>query len=188
MEKVYIDGIEQRATQPKRLRVLQEVLAGIEKDTILSLEIGSLHGASAKVLALFGPVICIDIWPDDSLRDFQQEMVETRVVPIRGKSSEVLPTLVRGSFDFAYVDGCHLYSSVLVDLQNVLPLVVQGGIICGDDLEKQLCSARDIEAAREAKNTDYIREEDYHPGVSLAVHEVFGWVNEVDGFWWVKNR
>jgi cephalosporin hydroxylase len=36
-----------------------------------------------------------------------------------------------------FIDGDHAYSSVARDIRDYAPLVVDGGYICGDDLELQ---------------------------------------------------
>jgi predicted O-methyltransferase YrrM len=40
-------------------------------------------------------------------------------------------------FDMVFIDGDHAYSSVARDIRDYAPLVVDGGYICGDDLELQ---------------------------------------------------
>jgi tetratricopeptide (TPR) repeat protein len=93
-------------------------------------------------------------------------------------------------FDVAFVDGNHSYSSVLKDLQNSAPLVSEQGVICGDDLELQLCQL-DVEYAKENTQRDYIMDPEtqtqYHPGVSLAIGEFFGEVSAWEGFWAMRK-
>jgi len=53
----------------------------------------------------------------------------------RARSTEVLPALPAASFDLIYIDGSHRYEDVRFDLQQAKRLAVEGGIICGDDLD-----------------------------------------------------
>ena len=64
------------------------------------------------------------------------------------------------------------------------PLVRTGGVLCGDDLEIQLDGVIQAEVER-LKNIQYYRE--YHPGVTLAVGQVFGPVWAEDGVWAVRR-
>lgn len=115
---------------------------------------------------------------------------ERLIVPIRGKSDELLPILQQEGFDLIFIDGAHDYASVSKDLGNCSRLVVQGGIICGDDLELQHHQI-DTVHGWEHRQKDYILDplsnRWYHPGVTFAVFERFGKVSERDGFWAVRN-
>jgi predicted O-methyltransferase YrrM len=110
---------------------------------------------------------------------------------IRGWSADVLPQLRVGSYDLVFLDGDHSYANVRADLDNAMPLVTEGGIICGDDLELQ---ADDVNAeiARGKPSLDYVYAMNldcaYHPGVSLAVYESFGRVSEWAGFWAMQKK
>lgn len=104
----------------------------------------------------------------------------------RGDASTFLPVLAADSFDFIYVDGDHKYTKAKMDLQQAKRLVKKDfGIICGDDLEF-LPTPELYAFAQLYPNRDYIREpHNLHPGVLASVHEEFGSVNMVNGFWWV---
>jgi len=94
----------------------------------------------------------------------------------RGRSRDVLPKLPRGHYDMVYVDASHYYEDVLADLKMAAPLVREGGILCGDDLELQI---GDVDEAfvRSKIREDYVRDPvsgtGFHPGVALACHEFF---------------
>lgn len=112
------------------------------------------------------------------------------IKPFKGFTREVLKTLQSGFFDFIYVDASHLYNGVLHDLRWALQLLRPGGVICGDDLELQ---KKDVDAVQAEKNKE--RDllicsrsgREYHPGVTLAVAEMFGdRVVCQDGFWYVR--
>ena len=96
--------------------------------------------------------------------------------------------LAPGSFNLVYIDGSHYYSDVLNDLHLAKQLVCNDfAVICGDDLEIPIQSEEHIHICRKLTTIDYTSDSygRYHPGVSLAVHEVFGEVNVKDGFWWI---
>ncbi|TKB66558.1 MAG: glycosyltransferase [Nitrospira sp.] len=113
------------------------------------------------------------------------------VLPLRGPSTVMLPALPRNYFDLVFVDGDHSYAAVLADITAAAGLIKDGGILCGDDLERQ-CSEIDQDYARTQIDSDYIRDprsgQEYHPGVTLAVGELFGEVSHVVGCWAVRKR
>ena len=73
----------------------------------------------------------------------------------------------------------------------------EGGIICGDDLNLQLHEI-DQNNALKNKHKDFIEDpltkKNFHPGVTVAVSEIFGEASSWGGFWamqkindiWVK--
>lgn len=110
---------------------------------------------------------------------------------LRGQSDNILPLLRPGTFDVVFIDGDHSYTPVLKDIKNSLALVKDGGIICGDDLNLQL-SQVDAENTRKNAEADFIKDtktnRNYHPGVTLAVAEIFGEVSSWGGFWAMQKR
>jgi predicted O-methyltransferase YrrM len=118
--------------------------------------------------------------------------VVDHVVPIRGRSHDVLSLLREARFDLVFVDGSHAYSDCRRDLELAAPLVRDGGLLCGDDLELQL-DAVDAEFAEASREADYVRDpksqRDFHPGVCLAVARFFGRrVSAREGFWLQRRR
>lgn len=109
---------------------------------------------------------------------------------VRARSEEILPLLGSNQFDLVYIDGNHAYKQVLRDITNAIPLVREGGILCGDDLELQL-SVVDVENARRNSEADFILDpktnQKFHPGVTLAVAECFGEVSAWDKFWVMRK-
>jgi predicted O-methyltransferase YrrM len=105
---------------------------------------------------------------------------------LRGKSENILPLLRENTFDIIFIDGDHAYTSVLKDIKNSLALVKEGGIICGDDLNLQLSQVDKAIATQHAED-DFIKDpktnRNYHPGVTLALAEIFGDVSVWGGFW-----
>jgi predicted O-methyltransferase YrrM len=105
---------------------------------------------------------------------------------LRGQSDSILPLLRPNTFDIIFIDADHAYTPVLRDIKNALDLVKEGGIICGDDLNLQLHTVDKDNTVKNAE-ADFIKDSktgrNYHPGVTLAVAEVFGEVSMWGGFW-----
>ena len=93
----------------------------------------------------------------------------------------------RNIFDFIYIDASHYYKDVKRDLTEVIHVAKQDfSIICGDDLEIGVDESL-LDLARDNISKDFIgsKHGPFHPGVMLAVYEVFGKVNVSNGFWWI---
>jgi predicted O-methyltransferase YrrM len=177
-----------RPTAAWRLEVMRQVCGALRQArgrSLRVLEIGSLLGESAKVLAQYGSVTCVDLWDyEGGLTTFMRNVDGLPVNASRGSSVDLLPTLPDAMFDVVYVDGDHTYPIVEHDMYQAKRLIAVGGIVCGDDLEKQLVTDADVQESEAFSRKDY--HHDYHPGVSLAVYRVFGRVQEQGGFWWVQ--
>lgn len=110
---------------------------------------------------------------------------------LRGKSDNLLPLLRENTFDLVFIDADHAYTPVLNDIKNSLALVKEGGIICGDDLNLQLTQVDRDNTLKHAED-DFIKDSktnrNYHPGVTLAVAEIFGEVSAWGGFWAMQKR
>jgi hypothetical protein len=104
----------------------------------------------------------------------------------RGKSEEILPLLRENTFDIVFIDADHTYTPVKRDILHAMPLVRDGGLICGDDLNLQFADV-DQPNAQANGDRDFIKDpktgRNFHPGVTLAVHEIFGRVSMWGGFW-----
>lgn len=147
----------------------------IEKPSLIAMEKALKEG---KIFDLF-------------LHNIKSAGVANLVEVKRGWSKDILPALPRESFDLVFIDGSHFYKDVLSDLQNSSVLVKNGGVICGDDLELQFNEV-DADFLSQNKGNDTLRDpllqKDYHPGVTLAVHEFFGQqVSCWKGFWAMKK-
>jgi len=110
----------------------------------------------------------------------------------RGFSDDILPTLPAGCFDIVYIDGDHSYAQVRQDLVNAAPLVRDGGLLCGDDLEVLFAECNQALCLKWAElGAEYVRDPatglGYHPGVSLAVWRHFGDVSRW-GLTWAMQR
>jgi len=75
-----------------------------------------------------------------------------------------------GSIKFIHIDASHEYESVFETIKLVLPKMVIGGIICGDDYE----SAN-------------INRDDLHGGVERAVKETLPNHNHIGNLWYFIN-
>jgi predicted O-methyltransferase YrrM len=110
---------------------------------------------------------------------------------VRGRSAQALAGFERGSVDLLYLDGSHYYADVKADIAASIPLLSDGGILCGDDLELQIPDVGHAEVMAAIEH-DYTTHEamrrGYHPGVTLAVHESLGRVPTLGGFWYIKRR
>ena len=165
-----------------------------------------------------GEIVCVDPWipyfkpeeimPNKALSVMQTALKSNRIFQLflhninaanisnmttimRGTSDKVLPLLKERSFNMAFIDGSHYYSSVINDLKNAEKLVCDGGILCGDDLELQSYEV-DIEFAEANKEIDLAFDpktgKEYHPGVSLAIRDFFkGPVSYSKGFWAMRR-
>ncbi len=104
----------------------------------------------------------------------------------RGKSENILKFLKSDSFSVVFIDADHTYNYVKDDILNSMRLVQNYGIICGDDLNLQISDV-DKNYAIENMNKDFINDpktnKNYHPGVTVAVNEIFGEVSSWGGFW-----
>ena len=116
---------------------------------------------------------------------------ELKTQHFRGKSENILCQLKNEIYDVVFIDADHTYKSVSKDIKNSLRLVKDGGIICGDDLNLQLCEI-DKDYANKNKDKDFIKDpltnKNYHPGVTLAVFEEFGEVSSWGGFWAMQRK
>lgn len=164
-----------------------------------------------------GTITCVDAWKpflereekQDNVYDTMEQALGTEAAyqlfshnintlptsitcqHLRGKSDNILPLLRPETFDIIFIDADHAYTPVLRDIKNSLDLVKDGGIICGDDLNMQLMQV-DKENALKNAEADFIKDpksnRNFHPGVTLAVAEVFGEVSMWGGFWAMQKQ
>lgn len=67
------------------------------------------------------------------IKRFEVEIQKNQVVIGRGFSDQILLTFEDEYFDWAYIDGNHLYDFVKKDLEICFKKVKKGGFITGDD-------------------------------------------------------
>jgi hypothetical protein len=70
---------------------------------------------------------------DDVAARFAQEITAGTVVLHRAPSAEALGSLPEAGLDWIYVDGNHLYESVMGDLSTALVKLRPGGLLACDD-------------------------------------------------------
>ncbi len=102
-------------------------------------------------------------------------------------SEEALQILRPGCFDLIFVDGDHSYDVMVKDLRGTIPLLKEGGLLCGDDLELPARMV-DKDFLWKNRNEDYVKDpktgQSYHPGVTLAIdREIIGGITIYNGFW-----
>lgn len=95
-----------------------------------------------------------------------QNFTEGNVNPLRCDVHEFLAGYT-GRMRFVHVDASHDYSSVRRTLERVLPHVVEGGIVCGDDLLTASLERADLDG-----------------GVERAVRECLPGFSSVGNIWW----
>jgi len=105
---------------------------------------------------------------------------------LRGQSENILKIIKDSSQSVVFIDADHTYNFVKKDILDSLRIVENYGIICGDDLNMQMMDI-DKKFAIENKNKDFIEDpktkRNYHPGVTIAIEEIFGEVSTWGGFW-----
>ena len=110
---------------------------------------------------------------------------------LRGQSTHILPLLRENTFDIIFIDGDHAYTPVLQDIKLSMPLIKEGGVICGDDLNLQFNQVSQENTFKHAEE-DFIKDpktnRNHHPGVTLAVHEIFGEVSMWGGFFAMQKK
>lgn len=198
-----------RQMTPQRLAVLGELVASLP-GPVRALEVGSYEGASALAISHAigergGEVVCVDPWApyfsgepmDERTAAMEADLASGAVfdrfrqnigsahplAPIRYVRATLKDARVTGAFDFVFIDACHRYSAVVQDIAIAMPLVRLGGILAGDDLEKQGADA--YREAQEGREQDMFR--GYHAGVTCAVWEAFGEVWCDEGVWAVRR-
>lgn len=183
LESDYYWADENRAATTGDRKVQTDLARRVARgDELLMAEVGTLIGDTAKHFAKSVPrakVLCVDTWfaasadaagahnlNDDLFSKFKDncrsEIASGRIQPWRGLSSVVADltanrTNMRGQFDLVYLDAGHSYEEVKADIEAWLPLLRDGGILCGHDFDN-------------VDSEDSIM----FPGVRKAVEEAFG--------------
>ncbi len=122
--------------RPDTARFLDTLLTAIEPKRIL--EIGCCIGFSAGLMARRmedgGELITIDRYPymiDLAIENIKTMGLENRIRLLVGHAQEILP-LLSGQFDFIFVDASKAQYPLF--LEQALPLLRTGGMICFDDV------------------------------------------------------
>lgn len=123
-------------------------------------EIGSWKGASARAMAdnTEGQIYCVDTFlgsPDEvahqearnyDLSDIRsvlsqftynmKEHIDSGKVNVLVHSSDdaaIIFSKLKFKFDMIFIDSLHEYEQVVKDIKNYLPLLIEGGLLCGHD-------------------------------------------------------
>jgi len=167
---------------PEHLYKLQQLAMGQRGIEGLYLELGSFEGRSSMAIceAIFpSALICVDTWEGGldgfghdktSYIRFIHNMSEADCLytDIRMDMFEYLKE-AKKEYTFIYLDASHDYPSVKKGIEMCLPLLVPGGLLCGDDF---------INAG--------LHREDLQGGVERAVREFIqaDKLNIKDNMWW----
>ncbi len=115
---------------------------------------------------------------------------ERYITPLREPSARALPKLAEERFDLIFVDGKHDYLSVIEDVKLARKSLKLGGILCGDDLDAQMHEVNQ-EFCRKMSSRDFVQNPEngvwFHPGVTHAVHDLFGQVAARNSIWGVQK-
>jgi len=161
------------------------------------IEIGCWEGKSTYNLAnsIYPEIlICNDTWLGNieeskctGIKHMTEVILETR--DIFGIFKDNMNTLTKGNYEivkedciewlttynkpikFCHIDASHEYESVKKTIELLLPNIVKGGIICGDDFLNSNLNRTDL-----------------HGGVERAVRELLpGFININDLWYWYKE-
>jgi len=176
-------------------RGLKTIAGYIASEGMTVVEVGSWKGKSTSVLAEIvqkhdGRVFAVDHWEGDEgtwnkpiaetydiFAIFRKNMrllgLEDTVHPLVMASEVAYPLFVDGSLDLIFLDGDHRYKGFKQDLENWIPKLRKGGIICGHDCERKYSNcSEEIKRAIDA-NLDKVTIDGIHPGIIKALCEQF---------------
>ena len=123
-----------------------ECLERYAKDRHVAVEIGTMMGVSASVIARAlnpsGKLFCVDPWEKDGdkenpcwsvcYREIQKKGLLPRVVFLRGFSHE-MEKMMPAQCDFIFVDGDHSYDGIKTDWGIVTRKLSIGGVVALHD-------------------------------------------------------
>ena len=185
----------------ERLLILRKIIKNNFKRKINVLEIGTHFGLGStqifiKNIPKNSTITCVDKWDHkiitkfDFLLPFLSTIINTSYnnINIIRAPSTFISQFKDNNYDLIYIDAAHQYNEVKKDIINAKKLANKNfSIICGDDLELSYSK----ENYRLSKNLVKKKIEKYtankqtfHPGVFLAVHEIFKKVTVKNGFWY----
>lgn len=122
-------------------------------------------------------------------RNIQLSGFADKIIILKGSSLQLVPAITDVNFDYVYIDGAHNYLNVLSDIKSTIKLLNQTAIIAGDDYELTYdeCDKEKIKNYILEDSMDYCvdtkTKKIFHPGVTQAVHDVFGSIPSHNGCW-----
>jgi predicted O-methyltransferase YrrM len=176
-----------------QLYTLIELINNVKPLNGSIIEIGSWEGKSASELAKAcypEILICNDTWLGNiqesiitgKIHDTELILQERDIYSIFINNMNILTKhnyeivkkdciewlkIYNNPIKFVYIDASHDYESVFETINLVLPKMVKGGVICGDDLL-----------------TAHIGRHDLHGGVERAVRELLPNFKSIDNLWY----
>ena len=183
-EVLFTEGM----TTEKQLNVLENACRDVRHIKGEVIEIGCWEGKSTIRIANTLPtdkVLAVDTWEGNFNEDPNHETVVSvkerdvysrfreniqagtkgNVIPIRMDCHD-FENMWFGDIKFLHIDACHDYKSVITTIRNLLPYMIEGGIMCGDDFQSA-----------------HMGRDDLNGGVERAVRESFS----SSGFGWEDN-
>ena len=116
------------------------------KDNSKFVEIGSWKGRSAAYMLVEiinskknVQLTSVDSWPAEEIYQIYRGNMNgflknpNLYKHIRGSSVEGSEHFENNSLDFVFIDACHLYECITLDIDTWLPKVKKGGILAGHD-------------------------------------------------------
>lgn len=179
---------------------LRSLIQKINKPYKKILEIGSWigNGSTRTIIEALhgqGVLYCVDHWQGNANVPRHQELVSHFdmlstfranvelyggagfIRPLVMSSGEAAAIVQNQAFDLVFIDGTHSYQATKLDIEQWLPKVVEGGILCGHDCEARVTHF-DKSLLWENRHRDAVQCQGVfpavHPGVILAVGEKFG--------------
>ena len=140
-----------------------------------------MNGRVTVIDTFDGGGSCLGDWTNrmDVKKDFIQNMtdigVRDMIEILHGTSDAMREFVPHRSQDLIFIDGDHRYSQVKRDIENYLPKLRFGGVICGHDYDSREYDEAFIE-------TDF--KNGVHHGVTKAVNEAFSGNHKVTGNIW----
>jgi hypothetical protein len=173
---------------------LVKQISDIKGDII---EIGCWEGKSTISLANYcypETLICNDTWLGNvqesiisgsehitekilKVRDVYSIFIQNMNINTKGNYKVVKRDCIEwlenydGTVKFIHIDASHEYDSVIKTIQLVLPRMVKGGIICGDDFQSAHMGRHDLNG-----------------GVERAVREALPGFKNIDNLWYFVNN
>jgi hypothetical protein len=98
-------------------------------DPITNVEFYTNLPWATKQKTVYSDQTCYDIVS----KLFDKEIKDDVVIIDRNLSTNAIQNYEDETFDFIYIDACHLYESVLWDMENYFPKLKKGGILGGHD-------------------------------------------------------